>query len=222
MPQKSSDHSNHSSSKTPLLSATQRKTLVISLVLAVSVYLIVIFMAGYEQISDAFVKFGITNWSIVLIASFTSYLLRFLRWQLYIKKSNKAIPFARHFLYYLAGFALTTTPGKAGETIRSVLLRPHGIRYPFSLAAFFTERFLDVIVVALLASLAVFAFAEYKVFVILSSLIILSLLPLVRSQFFIVVLNKINKQLSTKKLKTSNRYHTIARATPLGLINCQS
>jgi len=198
----STHNANENLSKTSLLSAKQRKTLVISLVLAASAYLIVIFMAGYEQISNAFVNFGLSNWSIVLFASFSSYLLRFLRWHLYIKKSNKVIPLARHFLYYLAGFALTTTPGKAGETIRSVLLRPHGIRYPFSLAAFFTERFLDVIVVALLASLAVFAFTEYKVFVLISSLVILSLLPLVRSQFFIMLLKIIDKRLSIKKIKT--------------------
>jgi len=206
MLQNSSQHSSQDTvpitGKTALLSAKQRKTIVVSLVLAASVYLIVIFMAGYEQISVAFAKFGLINWSIVLIASCTSYLLRFLRWQLYIKKSNKVIPLRQHLLYYLAGFALTTTPGKAGETIRSLLLRPHGIRYPFSLAAFVTERFLDVIVVALLASLTVFAFAEYKLFVLISSLAILSLLPLVRSQLFITLLKQIDKRLSTKKLKT--------------------
>ncbi len=202
MPQNSTHHPNPNLSKISLLSSKQRKAVVISLVLAASVYLIVIFMAGYEQISNAFVKFGLLNWGIVLLASFTSYLLRFFRWQLYIKKSNKVIPFGQHLLYYLAGFALTTTPGKAGETIRSVLLRPHGIRYPFSLAAFFTERFLDVIVVAMLASLAVFAFEEYKVFVLISSLAILSLFPLVRSPFFITILKQIDTRLYSQKLKT--------------------
>ncbi len=185
-----------------LLSAKQRKTIVASLVLAAGAYLIVIFMAGFEQISTAFVKFGLTNWSIVLIASCMNYLLRFFRWQLYIKKSNNVIPVTQHLLYYLAGFALTTTPGKAGETIRSLLLRPHGIPYPFSLAAFFTERFLDVIVIAMLASLTVFAFAEYKAFVLISCLAIISLLPLVRSQVFIKILKQIDQRLSAKKLKT--------------------
>jgi len=184
-----------------MLSRKQRISIVVSLVLAASVYMVVIFLAGYEQITAAFVKFGLTNWSIVLIASCMNYLLRFFRWQLYIKKSNKEIPLTQHLLYYMAGFALTTTPGKAGETIRSLLLRAHGIRYPFSLACFFTERFLDVIVIALLASLTVFAFAEYKYFVLFSSLGIFFFLPLVRSQFFIALLKKIGARLNSKKIK---------------------
>ncbi len=192
--------------KRALLTPKQRKALVVSLAVAASAYLIVIFMAGYDQISDAFVKFGITNWSIVLIASCTNYLLRFLRWQLYIKKSNKAPPFTQHLLYYLAGFALTTTPGKAGETIRSLLLRPHGIPYPFSFACFITERFLDVIVIAMLASLTVFAFGEYKTFVLMSSLAIITLLPLVRSQLFVTLLKHSDNLIHSKKLSTLIRH----------------
>jgi len=202
MLQNSVNNSTQNTGKSALLSRKQRTTIIVSLVLAASVYLIVIFLVGYEQISVAFVKFGLTNWSIVLIASCMNYLLRFFRWQLYIKKSNKTIPLAQHLLYYLAGFALTTTPGKAGETIRSLLLRPHGVSYPFSLASFFTERFLDVIVIALLASLTVFAFSDYKYFVLFSSLAIVSFLPLVRSQYFIAILKKIDTRLSSIKLKT--------------------
>ena len=185
----------------PILSPKQRKALVFSLVLAAALYLLVVFLAGYKDISSAFQRFGLTNWLIVLLCSGINYSLRFLRWQHYIKQARHSIPLGRHFLYYLAGFALTTTPGKAGETLRSMLLRPHGVDYPFSLACFFTERFLDVIVVALLASLTVFAFNEYSGFVIITSLSILSLLPYIRSALFINQLIKIDHWLKKPKLK---------------------
>jgi uncharacterized protein (TIRG00374 family) len=54
---------------------------------------------------------------------------------------------------YLSGFALTTTPGKAGEAIRSVFLKPQGVGYGDSMAAFFSERLSDLLAIVLLATL---------------------------------------------------------------------
>jgi uncharacterized membrane protein YbhN (UPF0104 family) len=54
----------------------------------------------------------------------------------------------------LSGLALTSTPGKLGETFRSALLLPRGVGLPHSLAAFFADRLSDVIGVALLGTIA--------------------------------------------------------------------
>jgi len=50
--------------------------------------------------------------------------------------------------------ALTSTPGKLGETFRSALLLPRGVGLPHSLAAFFADRLSDAIGVALLGVVA--------------------------------------------------------------------
>jgi uncharacterized membrane protein YbhN (UPF0104 family) len=55
---------------------------------------------------------------------------------------------------YVAGLALTTSPGKVAETIRSVLLLPRGVSIVHSLAAFFADRLSDVIGVAILGATA--------------------------------------------------------------------
>jgi uncharacterized membrane protein YbhN (UPF0104 family) len=66
------------------------------------------------------------------------------------------MPWRASTINYLTGFALTTTPGKAGEAIRSMLLkRAHGVPVTDSLAAFFAERFSDVVALAVLATLAI-------------------------------------------------------------------
>ena len=191
----------HDITRPKLLSPKQRSTIVLSLVMAAGLYLAGIVYVGYDEIQSALAKFGATNWFILLACSCCNYALRFVRWQSYIKQSGIIIPLKRHILYYLAGFALTTTPGKAGETIRSMLLRPHGVRYAFSLACFFTERLLDVIIVALLASFTVFAFSEHKMFVILSSLIFLALLPLIRSSLLLRALKSVRDSLHNKRLR---------------------
>jgi uncharacterized protein (TIRG00374 family) len=53
-------------------------------------------------------------------------------------------------LIYLAGFALTTTPGKAGEMLRGVFLRQRGMPYTHSTAAFLSERLSDLVAIVLM------------------------------------------------------------------------
>ena len=78
-----------------------------------------------------------------------------------------------------------------------------GVSYPASLASFFTERFLDVMVVAMLASLTVVAFDEYIGFVLIATVIILLMLPLIRSQLFISILTSLHKRFHRQKIKTA-------------------
>lgn len=187
----------------PVLSAKQRKAIVFSLVLAAAAYLGVVILTGFDDIRMAFQQIGLLGWTLLLFCSFFNYFIRFIRWQGYIKHAGISIPAQRHFLYYLAGFALTTTPGKAGETIRSVLLKPHGVSYPTSLASFFTERFLDVIVIAVLASFTVIAFEEYTGFVLFATTIILLILPLVRSLLLISILMSMQTFFDRPRIKTA-------------------
>ena len=57
----------------------------------------------------------------------------------------------RHLLIYFAGFALTVTPGKAGEALRSLYLHKFGVPWARSIVALLVERVLDLMVLATLA-----------------------------------------------------------------------
>ncbi|MGH8561559.1 MAG: lysylphosphatidylglycerol synthase transmembrane domain-containing protein, partial [Nevskiales bacterium] len=67
----------------------------------------------------------------------------------------------RHLAYYFVGFAFTITPGKAGEAVRAVYLKPYGVHYMQSMAALFMERLLDLLVIAALATLVLGNFPKY-------------------------------------------------------------
>ena len=84
----------------------------------------------------------------------------------------------RHDLrIYVGGFALTTTPGKAGEMARSLWLLPYGVPATTSLAAFFAERIQDFLCILLLAGLAVSWFGGAK-WAVLTSLGLIALAAL--------------------------------------------
>jgi uncharacterized protein (TIRG00374 family) len=64
------------------------------------------------------------------------------------------VPWQSNFKIFLASFALTASPGKAGESIKSFLLkRRHNIPISPTLAGLFCERFTDALSVVLLACL---------------------------------------------------------------------
>lgn len=93
-----------------------------------------------------------------------------------------------HITYYMAGFALTTTPAKAGETIRSLYLKSHGIKYSHSLAAFFTERLLDVVVITIFAMFSLLVFEGYTNYVFVTVIAFVLVLPGLRTRRFIHIL----------------------------------
>jgi glycosyltransferase 2 family protein len=98
---------------------------------------------------------GLLGCGAVLGLSLLNYLLRFHRWQLMVARLGHRLPAGRHLIYYLSGFAFTVSPAKAGEAVRSLYLREHGVPYSDSLAALFAERALDVVAIIALATLVI-------------------------------------------------------------------
>lgn len=182
----------------PGIRLPSRRTLSVSLMLAAAFYLLLALAAGWTEVASAIARLGAGGWLLVLGCSLCNYLLRFGRWQYYMRVLGHRIPLRLHLTYYMAGFALTTTPGKAGETIRSLYLKPHGVRYSESLASFFTERFLDVLVVAMLALFAVVAFEGYTRLVVLSVTVVLCALPVLRTRWLLERLRRTGRRQASR------------------------
>ncbi|MFO7604057.1 MAG: lysylphosphatidylglycerol synthase transmembrane domain-containing protein [Gammaproteobacteria bacterium] len=179
----------------------QKYLLALSLILTAGFYLAAVLWAGYEAILQSVSAFSLFDWLLLLSCSMSNYALRFLRWQLYARALGCHLRRGLHFLYYLAGFALTTTPAKAGELLRSIYLKQHGLSYHHSIAMFVSERFLDVLVMACLASLTVFQFGDYGAFVLLACLLMVALLFLIKSTHFKSLLDFVHDRVRWKRLQ---------------------
>jgi uncharacterized protein (TIRG00374 family) len=133
----------------------------------------------------------------LLLLSTASYLFRFSRWYYFLHPLEPTISITKHMLIYFSGFALTTTPGKAGETIRSLFLAPCGIKYHQSLASFFSERLLDVVAVLTLSLfLFAWAFPEYQQWMMISAMFIVIVFLLVRSTVIPLLIERFLKHKS--------------------------
>lgn len=119
-----------------------------------SLYLGAVVFAGADDSAQALLRLG--GWTALVgtaVAS-TAYLIRFLRWQWLIARTGVWVAPWVNLRIYIAGLALTSSPGKVGETLRSVLLLREGVPVAGSLGAFFADRGADVIGVALLGAVA--------------------------------------------------------------------
>jgi uncharacterized protein (TIRG00374 family) len=153
------------------------------LVICIVVYGIAVAYADFDKIWESMATMGWWGWLAVLTLSTINILLRFGRWQLYLKTLGYHVPAWRSLQYFVAGFAFTSTPAKAGEALRSLYLKNReGVSYPDSLGALFVERLTDLITFVLLALLAAYQFEEYRWLVALAGGITLSMLPFIHSQ----------------------------------------
>jgi uncharacterized membrane protein YbhN (UPF0104 family) len=143
------------------MSPSHRRALTLSIGLAALPYLGFVLFADREAVFAALRRVGLPVLLAIFALSLLNYLLRFWRWQHYVAAFGHALPVWRHFLYYLAGFTLTVTPGKAGEAVRSLYLHQYGVTYAQSLAALFVERLLDVLAMSLLALLILLDRPDY-------------------------------------------------------------
>ena len=83
--------------------------------------------------------------------SLVNYLVRAWRWLVLSSFLRLQVPPLRNVLYYLAGYALTSTPGKAGEAVRLWFLKAgHGVPYARSMAIMLADRALDMWAVGIL------------------------------------------------------------------------
>jgi glycosyltransferase 2 family protein len=128
--------------------------------LTLAAYAVAAFFGGDEAVLDPIRAIPAPQIVAVLGLSLINYGLRFARWHGYLASMGHRVPPGRHLTYYLAGFALTVSPGKAGEAVRSVYLKPHGVAFHESLAAMFAERVVDLLTIALLALALLFSFEQ--------------------------------------------------------------
>lgn len=137
----------------PRISRWQYRVATLSVLLAALGYLAVGMYSGWHNLVRAVRDIGTAGICIALLLSLVNYGLRFVRWQMYLGAMGRRIPVLPSLRIYLAGFALTITPGKVGEIMRAALLVDWGVSFKKSVAALFCERLSDLLAIVLLALL---------------------------------------------------------------------
>lgn len=127
------------------------KKLLLLVLLAVLVFAGLAGYGDFQEIGQRLVNFPPLYLAAALGLALLNYLLRFLRWAWYLKVLKIAAPLSVSAPVFLTGLAMTVTPGKVGELLKSYLLRDKaGVPLSASAPAVLMERLTDLFSVALL------------------------------------------------------------------------
>lgn len=148
------------------------RALALSVLLSVGGYALFTVWGGWRDVAEALGRIDLIDVAVLLGLSLINYMLRFQRWHGYLQRLQHPVPWRFDLHAYLTGFALTTTPGKAGEALRGVFLKPRGVPYTVSVGALFAERFTDLITVVLLCLPGLWFYPPAQPFVVAALLVL--------------------------------------------------
>lgn len=124
------------------------------LLLGIACYTGLILFAQGGKFWTALIAFPLSYIPLLLALAFLNYLLRYFRWQIYLKTLGIRLGSWRSFQIFMAGLTMSITPGKAGEALKAHLLRREGENpWSLGLAVVFVERLTDLMGVTILVAL---------------------------------------------------------------------
>jgi glycosyltransferase 2 family protein len=129
-----------------------------------------------QQNLHAFSLFPIGHLGLVLSLVTVGWFIRGWRFHYYLMKVEEKVPFIYANMAFLAGFALTGTPGKVGEAMKGVFLkRDYGVSVTRVVGIVVVERLMDLFAVLLLGSFSLMIFEGWRnLFLALAGVVIAS------------------------------------------------
>ncbi len=118
----------------------------------------------YADVSALRQNLGAFDWTamaVALLLASGNYVLRFGRWQYYLRRVGVVVPHPESALVFLSGFVMSVTPGKLGEVFKSLLLyESRGVSITRTAPIVFAERLTDLLALVLLTALGSLSFAQ--------------------------------------------------------------
>lgn len=146
---------------------------------------------GFDKVWSAVQRVPASIIFALLGLSVFNYALRALRWHWFSKGLGLKVGFGFNAAVFIGGFALTTTPGKAGEALRLwVLERAKGVPYERATPLFLGDRLSDMVAIMLLCVACLGAFSGYaNVTLGIAAGLIVLMLPFLRPKTLLWVTN---------------------------------
>jgi len=154
--------------------ATLFRRVILGVVAGMAVYVGFALWADARQVGAALGRYHWWTAGAGLLLAALNYALRFVRWQAYLQRLQLKVPRKESLLIFLSGFALTVTPGKLGEALKSLLLKQsHGMAVARTAPIVLVERLTDLAGLLLLATVGAFSFPVDKRFLLAGAAVVL-------------------------------------------------
>jgi len=129
---------------------------------------LLLFVADPHTVLSSVASFPMHLAVLVLLLSFTNYIIRFLRWHFLLAKAGAKIGIYDSLLVFFSSFLFVLAPAKSGDFVKPYYLKTyHGIKYPVGVSVVVFERISDVLSLSLLLSLSSLFFLQGGRFILL-------------------------------------------------------
>ncbi len=150
------------------------KSILVFSLAGVLLYAVATFASDYHSIFHAIALFPVVDLVLVLLLVTVGWLIRGWRFHYYLINIGEKVPFVYSTMTFLAGFALTGTPGKVGEAMKGVFLkRDYGVSITRVVGVVVVERLMDLFGVLILGSFSLLFFPGWRnIFLALAGIVI--------------------------------------------------
>lgn len=136
------------------------------IVVTIIIYVSFLIISDLNVIFDNILEMNIGYLPYILLLAPISWFVVFSRWHILLKNSKILVPKKENFKIYMTGFAMSATPGKIGELIKTQLLHSkYGIPRKKTAAIILSEQFYNLVGILFVSLLGIFYF-DFSIYVV--------------------------------------------------------
>ena len=198
------------------------RRLAIGIAIGVAVFAGFSIYADVSELGERLAGFSWWAFALALGLALCNYLLRLWRWNLYLRDRAIEVPPRTSALVFFSGFALSITPGKVGELVKSVFLKQAtGLPITRSAPIVVAERLTDLVALVLLGLIGVALYGVGARIVtgaaalVVIGLLVLAWAPLAHRAIYLLCKPRPLRKLGTRLIQVYDGVAELVRPRPL-------
>ena len=193
------------------------KKFFVFLISSIIIYATFLIVSDLNKLSENIVDFKIEFLPLILSLVSAGWVALYFRWVLLLKNLKYSLPHKENFPIFLSGFALSVTPGKVGELLKSQLLKEKfDLPIKISAPVILIERFYNAIGIIIISIFGILVFDFSGIVILITTCLLILIFFILRSErLFHIFIQKISKISFLSKFSNSfmNSYDVIKEST---------
>ena len=158
--------------------------LLIPVLAGLAIFIILSFYGDVQKVSRVLIEFKWGYIPLIVALALLNYLLRFCKWEYYLRSVGIKLPSKRSLGVFLSGLAMSVTPAKLGELFKSYLLkRLNDVEVSRSVPVILAERITDALGMLVLVTISFSAFTYVnEVFIVAVAFLLILVVGIIQSR----------------------------------------
>ncbi len=132
-----------------------------------AVFIVIALIGGIGTVISTILSSNLYLYSLAFVMVFLGYLIRFSKWQYYLKKLKLKVPWKKNLIVYLSLYSMNITPGMIGRVLVAYTIsKLTDVKTSAVVPIVMMDIFTDFIGTAVVALLAAIYFHQYVLYVI--------------------------------------------------------